>query len=88
MRPSPNHGIQRLPNDDDGECTKHNDVIRTWSTIICVHKQWIMFNCDVQCVYNIDKWTDLVNKCLLRHPISKKKYMHSSACTPPCTSIP
>ena len=23
------------------------------------------------CVSNIDKWTDLVKKCLLRHPISK-----------------
>ena len=28
------------------------------------------------CVSNIDKWTDLVKKCLLRHPISK------NLCTP------
>ena len=30
----------------------------------------------LQCVSNIDKWTDLVKKCLLRHPISK------NPCTP------
>ena len=29
------------------------------------------------CVSNIDKWTDLVNICLLRHPIFKK-----NLCTP------
>ena len=36
------------------------------------------FNGDVDfhCVSNIDKWTDLVKKCLLRHPISK------NLCTP------
>ena len=29
-----------------------------------------------QCVSNIDKWADLVKKCLLRHPISE------NLCTP------
>ena len=30
----------------------------------------------LQCVSNIDKWTDLVKKCLLCHPISKN--LHTS----------
>ena len=40
------------------------------------HFQWWCRFQMPHCVSNIDKWTDLVKKCLLRHPISK------NLCTP------
>ena len=35
LRPSPNHGTQRLPNDDDDECPQHPAIHTNYSYSNC-----------------------------------------------------